>query len=175
MDSAENLYRRFLSGDGSAFEDIVRMYRENLIYFLSRTVDIHTAEDLAEDAFVELLLHPKRYNFSVSLKTYLFAVAKHKAQTYNRKRRRETELDENSEYDCRSVEDTVADTDEKRRLYEAIEKLPKDKRSAVWLFYFEDQSYAEIARIMGKKPRQIETMLVSARVLLKRYMESGTI
>ena len=99
MDSAENLYRRFLSGDEAAFEDIVRLYRENLIYFLTRTVDIHTAEDIAEDAFVELLLHPKRYNFSVSLKTYLFAIAKHKAQTYGRKRAREAELDENAGYD----------------------------------------------------------------------------
>ena len=173
MDSAENLYRRFLSGDQTAFEDIVRLYRENLIYFLSRTVDIHTAEDIAEDAFVELLLHPKRYNFSVSLKTYLFAVAKHKAQTHNRKRMREAELDENAEYDAQSVENTVADTDEKRRLYEAIEKLPREKRSVVWLFYFENQSYAEIGRIIGKKPRQIETMLVSARNLLKEYMENG--
>ena len=175
MDSAENLYRRYLSGDMGAFEDVVRMYRENLIYFLSRTVDIHTAEDIAEDAFVEMLLHPKRYDFSVSLKTYLFAIAKHKALSHNRKRRRETELDENAGYDSPSIEDAVADSDEKRRLYEAIEKLPQEKRSAVWLFYFEDQSYAEIARIMGKRPRQIETMLVSARGLLKRYMESGTI
>ena len=172
MDRAEELYRRFLAGDNAAFEDIVRLYRENLIFFLMRTVDIHTAEDIAEDAFVELLLHPKRYNFSVSLKTYLFSIARHKASTYRTKRGRETDIDENSDYGEPSVESAVADSDEKRRLYEAIERLPKEKKSAVWLFYFEGQSYAEIARIMGKKPRQIETLLVSARELLKQYMEN---
>ena len=172
MESAEALYRRFLDGDNAAFEDIVRLYRENLIFFLLRTVDIHTAEDIAEDAFVELLLHPKRFNFSVSLKTYLFSIARHKAATYKTKRGRETEIDENASCDEPSVESFVADSDEKRRLYEAVEKLPKDKKSAVWLFYFENQSYAEIAKVMGKKPRQIESMLVSARSLLKQYMES---
>ncbi len=171
MDGAEELYRRFLDGDTSAFEKIVMMYRENLIFFLSRTVDPHTAEDIAEDAFVELLLHPKRFNFSVSLKTYLFAIARHKASTHRKKRLREAEIDENSDYGCGSVESAVIDSDEKRRLYEAIEKLPGDKRVAVTLFYFENMSYAEIAGITGKKTRQVETALVAARKLLKEYME----
>ena len=171
MDGAEALYRRYLDGDNSAFEDIVRLYRENLIYFLMRSVDIHAAEDIAEDAFVELLLHPRRYNFSVSLKTYLFAIARHKALTYKARRGRETEIYESMACDEPSVDVTVADTDEKRRLYEAIDRLPPDRKSAVWLFYFENLSYAEIAKIMGKKTRQIETILVSARELLKQYME----
>ena len=43
-------------------EELVEEYREGLIHFIFRYVrDAHMAEDLAEDVFVELLLHPDRF------------------------------------------------------------------------------------------------------------------
>ena len=75
MEYGDDCYRRFLSGDENAFAEMVETYREGLIFFLCRYVNsVETAEDLAEDVFVEVLLHPKRYRLQCTLKTWLFAI-----------------------------------------------------------------------------------------------------
>lgn len=91
----ESLYRQYLSGEKTAFDGIVELYRENLIFFINRyTGDLDAAEDLSQDAFLELLLHPKRYDFRVSLKTYLFTIARNKAFNYLKKQGRIVYSDE---------------------------------------------------------------------------------
>ena len=86
MDNGASSYRRFLSGDETAFVEIVDEYRESLIFFLYRYVgDLTAAEDLAEDVFVEVLLHPKRFHFQCALKTWLFTIGRNKAVDYIRK------------------------------------------------------------------------------------------
>ena len=61
MDQGAASYRHFIDGDRDAFGEVIDLYRESLIFFIHRYVnDIDTAEDLAEDVFVELIVHPER-------------------------------------------------------------------------------------------------------------------
>ncbi len=66
-----------------------------LVFFINGFVhDPHTAEDIAIDAFSDLVVHRHRYNFRVSLKTYLYMVGRSRALDYLRRRKvlRFTEL-----------------------------------------------------------------------------------
>ena len=57
-----NIYDRYINGDKTAFEEILHTYRHGLTRYLYRCVgDLETAEELSEDCFVELFLHPGRY------------------------------------------------------------------------------------------------------------------
>ena len=77
MDNGACSYRRFLDGDESAFDEIMKELFDGLVFFINRYVyDIHTAEDLAIDVFSELIVHRRRYNFRVSMKTYLFMLGR---------------------------------------------------------------------------------------------------
>ena len=77
MDAAANSYRRFLDGDESAFEEIMQELFCGLVFFINGFVhDPHAAEDIAIDAFSDLVVHRHRYNFRVSLKTYLYMVGR---------------------------------------------------------------------------------------------------
>ena len=61
----EEAYMRFLSGEMDAFEIIVKELQMPLIHFINRYIgNTSIAEDLAEDVFVEILLHRDRYNFN---------------------------------------------------------------------------------------------------------------
>lgn len=78
-----DIYNRYIEGDETAFEEILRAHRHGLIRYLYRCVgDLETAEELSEDCFVELFLHPGRYRREASLKNYLYAVARHKAASH---------------------------------------------------------------------------------------------
>lgn len=78
--SGEDKYRLFLGGDENAFEGIMREYFDGLIFFINRYVnDPHTAEDIAIDVFAYIAENRRKYNFKVSLKTYIYMIGKSRA------------------------------------------------------------------------------------------------
>ena len=89
MDNGASSYRRFLDGDESAFESIMQELFHGLVFFLHGYVhDAQAAEDLAIDTFSDLIVHKHRYNFKVTLKTYLYMIGRSRALDYLRKKKR---------------------------------------------------------------------------------------
>ena len=172
MDNGAGSYRRFLEGDESAFDDIMKELFFGLVFFVNRYVrDVHAAEDIAMDIFTELIVHPRRYNFKVSLKTYLFMLGKSRALDYI-KHRKVIDFAELSEADGLSadekgLEDAVIQSEEKRKIHEAIKTLPQDMQAVVHLIYFEDMSYEEAARILSKNRKQVDNLLYRAKGQLR--------
>ena len=172
MDDGARYYRRFLEGDEAAFDAILKLYFDNLVFFINRYVhDLPAAEDLAIDALLELMVHTKRYNFSVSLKTYLFTIGRNKALTWQRRRRRAASVDpwllSESQGDERSLEDAVLRSERERVVSAALEQLPQEMREAVHLVYFEELSYEDAARVMKKNKKQIDNLLYRAKNTLR--------
>ena len=179
MDNGESSYRRFLEGDRDAFDSVLEIYFDNLTFFINRYVhDVHTAEDIAIDSLLELIVHPKRYNFKVSLKTYLFTIGRNKAINYIRRcgRIAFTELNDTDLLsDYKSLEDDVIEDERWQRVSRAVEKLPEPMRAAVHLVYFEEMSYADAAKIMKKSEKQVDNLLYRAKGILKGLIENGDI
>jgi RNA polymerase sigma-70 factor (ECF subfamily) len=168
------LFRAYLDGDDSAFDRIIKEYRENLIFFVMRYVrSVSVAEEIAQDAFVELLIHKHRYNFSCSLKTYLFTIAKNKAINYLRRRKfvSDDEIDPNTESDERTLAEHVIKNEENEKLYKVLDRLTDDYRNALYLVYIEDLSYEEAGRVMGKNKKQIENLVFRARASARKELE----
>lgn len=176
-------------------EELVEEYREGLIHFIFRYVrDAHMAEDLAEDVFVELLLHPDRFRAASSEKTYLYAIGRNKAVDYIRKNSRMLLL---SDRETGTSEDDLAfleresmeeerfkqmaeDSDpalrllkkeEAEELRSAMAEIKREYREALTLVYFEDMSYDEAGKVMGKKNKQIENLIYRGKKSLARIIE----
>lgn len=172
--TGNELFRAYLDGDDHAFDCIIKEYRENLIFFVMRYVrSVSVAEEIAQDAFVELLIHKHRYNFSCSLKTYLFTIAKNKAINYLRRRKfvSDDEIDPNTESDERTLAEHIIKNEEKEKLYKVLNRLNDDYRSALYLVYIEDLSYEEAGRVMGKNKKQIENLVFRARASARKELE----
>jgi len=173
MDNGESSYRRYLSGDESAFHDIVKEYFDPLVWFLHRYVrDMATAEDLALDAFAQLVADKRRYNFSVSLKTYLFMLGRSRALDYLRHQRKIpmlplTDAEEEAGPD---PEDLLLADERKRALHAAIGRLHPEVRLAVHLVYFEDLTPAEAARVLRKTRKQVYNLLYRGKTALRAML-----
>ena len=171
MDNGASSYRRFLDGDESAFDDIMKELFRSLVFFIDRYVhDVHAAEDIAIDAFSDLVVHRHRYNFKVTLKTYLFMIGRSRALDYI-KHRKVIDFVELSEAqnlaDEKSLEETVLREERKRAVNAAIEKLPEDMRVVIHLIYFEDMTYDEAAKVMKKNRKQVDNLLYRAKKELR--------
>ncbi len=172
MDNGACSYRRFLDGDEDAFDEIMNEYFRSLVFFIDGYVhDVHTAEDIAIDALSDLIVHKHRYNFKVTLKTYLFMIGKSRALDFIRHRRviDIVELSEARELsdDERELEEVVLSDERRRAVNRAVRQLPEDMRAAVHLIYFEDMTYDEAARVMKKNRKQVDNLLYRAKKELR--------
>lgn len=167
MDNGASSYRRFLDGDESAFDDLMKELFRGLVFFIDRYVhDTHAAEDIAIDTFSELVVHRHRYNFKVTLKTYLYMVGRSRALDYIKHRKiiNFVELSEaDSLSDEKSLEEMVLADERKRTVNAALAKLPEDMRVVVHLIYFEEMTYEEAAKVMKKKRKQVDNLLYRAK------------
>jgi RNA polymerase sigma-70 factor (ECF subfamily) len=174
MDKAADSYRRFLEGDERAIDAIMEELFFPLVFFVNRYVrDLPAAEDIAMDAMTELFVHRRRYNFKVTLKTYVFLLGKSRALNWlkHRKSLRETELIEAEDLAEESeLERRALDSERKRTVNAALARLPEDQRLAVHLVYFEELSYEEAARIMKKDRKQVDNLLYRAKNALRAIL-----
>ncbi len=175
MDNGASSYRRFLDGDESAFDDIMKELFHNLVFFIDRYVhDVHTAEDIAIDAFSELIVHKHRYNFKVTLKTYLFTIGRSRALDYI-KHKKVIDLVELSEAqdlpnDEKSLEESVLADERERVINAALSKLPEDMRIVIHLIYFENMTYDEAAKVMKKSRKQVDNLLYRSKKELRNIL-----
>ena len=173
--TAEESYRLFCAGDQSAFDAIMEEFQQNLIFFLHGYVhNLETAEDLAEDTFVELLLRKGAYRYQSSLKTFIFAVARHKAIDHLRRERRRASvgLDEIKEQSdgLPLLEEIVIQNERAAMLHKTLADMPEDYREVLYLLYIERQSYDDIARIMRKSRKQIDNLAYRARQAMRNVL-----
>lgn len=172
MDNGASSYRRYLNGEEAAFDEIMEELFDGLVFFIDRYVqDIYAAEDIAIDAFAELVAHPHRYNFQVTLKTYLFMLGRSRALNYRKHRRvlRFVELSETASLadERAALEEAILADERKRAVNAALDRLPEEMRTVVHLVYFEELSYAEAARVMKKNRKQIDNLLYRAKKELR--------
>ena len=172
MDNGASSYRRFLNGDESAFDDVMKELFDNLVFFVDRYVhDIHAAEDIAIDTFSDLVVNKHRYNFKVTLKTYLFMLGRSRALNYIKHRKvinfvELTEAD-NTLAEQETLEEIILSDERKRIVNNALELLTDDMRVVVHLIYFEDLTYDEAAKVMKKNRKQVDNLLYRAKKELR--------
>ena len=177
-----NIYDRYINGDKTAFEEILHTYRHGLTRYLYRCVgDLETAEELSEDCFVELFLHPGRYRREASLKNYLYAVARHKAASHLRRHRRVRFvpieevaamcLDNGTEERCAAAERLFTAAERRQAVMRALSALPEDYGVTLYLLYFEGLSCEAAAKAMGKSRKQLYNLTARAKAAMREQLE----
>ena len=175
MGNGESSYRRFLAGDNEGMLEIVCEYQAGLTLFLNSYVqDIHLAEDLAEDTFLELMIKHPKFSGKSSFKTWLFAIGRNLTAKHLRKHAKLSVVPLESQ-DYISVEDDIEDnyikTEQKRMIHQALHQLKLEYRQVLFLSYFEGFSIAEIALIMKKPEKSVKNYLYKAKIALRAELE----
>ena len=177
MDNGASSYRRFRDGgDESGLADIIRQYRDGLVFYLySIVADLVIAEELAEDVFVLLGTKKPKDNGKSSFKTWLYTIGRNRALNYIKKQKRHSAI---SVEDCPEMADDsfLLETmhileERKQQLHRAMRKLKPEYRHILWLVYFEELSLKDAASILKKSVHSTETLVYRARRSLKQQLE----
>lgn len=175
MDNGRNNYKRFLDGDDTGMEDIIKEYRDGLIFYLYKFVgSIETAEELAEDTFVLLCVKKPKDKQKSSFKTWLYTIGRNITIDHLR---RSAKHQTTSLECCNDLFRSQGDPEEeyirdskKIIVNKALKRLKPDYRQVLWLFYFEDMSYKEISTVMNKSVHATQMLATRAREALKKEL-----
>lgn len=169
MEEDKYLYKEFLNGNDKAFEQLIKKYKTNIIYFITRYVkSIETAEDIFQDVILYILEKKERYNFNYNLKTYIYMIAKSKSLDYIKSKKHIESIEEQEVYEEELLEEIIMNKYRKNEIQKTINKLPIEYQIAIYLTQIEELSYKDVAKIMGKTERQIKTLVYNAKKKLKK-------
>jgi len=177
MFNGAEYYRRYINGDEQAFDMLMDAYHDGLILFINKIVGNYSvAEELAADTFVELILHKKRFLGNSDFKTYLYSIGRHKAIDFVRRDSKKKIIapEEVSETaGDERIEESFIEDETKRVLHKAISKLSDDYKAVVHLIFFEELSYENAAKVLGKSKKQIDNIVYRAKAALKKILTEG--
>ena len=166
----EALCRRLSSSDRDAFEKVFRLFREDLVRYVRSIVgDTAVANDLVQDVFVSLWETRESLDPSLSLKAFVYRIARNAAYRYLRDtrthHRKHEEIRRDYDANGRSGEAREFSVDSDLlavRLRVWIAELPGRQREALVLSRYHGLSHNEIAALMQISPRTVNNHIMRA-------------
>ncbi|HEV2349827.1 MAG TPA: RNA polymerase sigma factor [Terriglobia bacterium] len=149
------------------FESFYQFNFKKLRNFLRRYLgDSKAAEDIAQDAFLQLWKNPNGYRPERgTLKAYLFGIATKRAADWARHHSR-TET-------CSLEQPVGVQKSMSIAMADALDQLEPDMRALMWLREVEGYRHAELAAIFEIPEGTVKSRLYAGREQLRRIWESG--
>ena len=173
-----------LANRPGAFERLIHEYQGlcwHIVYRMVRHPE--DARDLCQDTFLRVHQCLHQYRYESALKSWIGRVAytialrhlQHKriALVANTEDSDDYALVENISDDF-DLESACADEETAQHLHAAIEALPPLQRTLLTLYYLEETTIPEIARITGLASGTIKSHLFRSRLRLRGVLENRT-
>ena len=151
----------YLGGNNSAFDTLLSRHQDrlfNYIYFIVRSKEV--AEDIFQETFVKAIVTLQKGSYSSSGKfgAWLTRIAHNLMIDYFRQERNENSIsNDETDYDLfndtrfsdLTVEDQMVNEQTLIDVRRLVNELPDNQREVVFMRYYQDLSFKEIADITG--------------------------
>jgi len=167
---------RLLAGDHQAFAEFVEKYKE-MVFVCCRMLGLREdeAEDVSSETFLAAYKGLSRYRAEAELSTWLWSIAYRQGVNYLRKNRKDKQLlpkPDGQLADSKNAQRSAGleSKEQNELVWQAVKQLPRVWAIAVVLFYREEKSIKEIAKIMRKRKNTVKTYLFRGRKRLKELL-----
>ncbi|HKJ52854.1 MAG TPA: RNA polymerase sigma factor RpoE [Gammaproteobacteria bacterium] len=177
------LVKRVQAGDSRAFDLLVQKYQHKVINLVGRFVsDQAECQDIAQDAFIKAYRAIDSFRGDSQFYTWLYRITANTAKNYLASRARKTpayaiDVDDAEHFEGESrlketdTPENLLLTDEIRQtVFDAIEKLPEDLKTAITLREFDNLSYEEIAEVMNCPIGTVRSRIFRAREVIDKEL-----
>jgi RNA polymerase sigma-70 factor (ECF subfamily) len=178
VDPDGDLVSRWKAGDDSAFESLVRRHQSRVFGLLVRMLGSREeAEDVAQEAFLSLYRHGRRFRHDARFSTFVYRVAANAAlnrrRTLGRSNARIIKLQsrqaagDDLPASPRDPEAATYGAQVQQQVQRALLQLPPDLRAATVLYDLEGLSYQEIAAVLEIPEGTVKSRIHRARSALR--------
>lgn len=170
-----------LEGNDNSFRLLVDKYK-NMVFTIARRVarNREDAEEAAQDAFFNAYKSLRQFNPEYNFSTWLYKIAYNAAVSISRKKKKNHfsyEPGEDGavmEQGISSIEDLIIAGEEKESIRKSIDELGPPDSVIISLFYGEDKTVAEIAKILSYSESNIKVRLHRSRKKLAEKLSGLT-
>ncbi|AXH99742.1 RNA polymerase subunit sigma-70 [Sporosarcina sp. PTS2304] len=129
-----------------------------------------TAEDVVQEVFVTFFQKSDQFRNEASLKTYLTRMTANRAKDYLRSwKHKKDVLFDTVFISSKSTEEVLLEQERLASLEKHLFQLPLKYREPLILFYYDEQSIAEIALYLELNENTVKTRLRRAKQQLKEF------
>lgn len=173
MSTDAQLVARWRGGDASAGEVLFERYYDGIARFFYNKVGDQSA-DLIQKTFLACVEGLNRMREDARFRNYLFGIAHNLLRKFYRDKARAgiaLDFEEVSIHDMNpSPSSMLAVSQEQRLLLEALRRIPLDYQVVLELFYWENVTAADIARILAIPVGTAKTRLRRGRQLVDKAL-----
>lgn len=171
MQNKDDAYyiEKVLGGETEAFAVLVDRHK-TLAYNISIGIvkKPEDAEEITQDAFVKAYRSLKNFKGDSKFSTWLYRIVYNSSISHLRKKQRELPTDTESREMMKSsglIDDDGSQNDEilAAALNKAVDALPSGEKTMISLYYYEDSSVEEIAKIMALSVSNVKVRLFRTR------------
>jgi RNA polymerase sigma-70 factor (ECF subfamily) len=178
-----DLVDRWKGGDEAAFAELIERHQQRVFRLLMRMMGSREeAEDVAQETFLSLHRHGRRFRGDSRFSTFVYRVAANAAlnrrRTLGRGRARieklrvRTQAGDDLPTSPRNPEDATAGAELSARVRDALQTLSPSLRMPVIFYDIEGLSYGEIAKILGIAEGTVKSRIHRARRALREELRS---
>lgn len=170
------LVRKVQQGDKNAYNLLVRKYQNKIAGLISRYVSNHSdVSDVSQEAFIKAYRALPNFRGDSAFYTWLYRIAVNCAKNYltaqgRKPPARDVDAEEAEFYEgadllrSNATPENLLLSDEVRQvIFNTIEQLPEDLKTAITLRELEGMSYEEIAHVMDCPVGTVRSRIFRAR------------
>ena len=183
QDTDQQLVARVQKGDQRAFDLLVLKHQHKIMSLISRYVhDMAEVQDVAQETFIKAYRALKNFRGDSQFYTWLYRIAVNTAKNHlvsQGRRPPAQDVDvEDAEHlgaagslkDIATPEGLIARDELKTVVFDAIEQLPDELRTAITLRELEGMSYDEISEVMDCPIGTVRSRIFRAREAIDKAM-----
>ncbi|MBL1376893.1 RNA polymerase sigma factor RpoE [Zobellella iuensis] len=180
----QQLVERVQRGDKNAYNLLVRKYQHKVANLVSRYVSNHgDVPDVTQEAFIKAYRALPGFRGESAFFTWLYRIAVNTAKNYLVSQRRrppgsDVEIEDAEYYEggealkeLSSPENLMLSDEIKRAVFETIDALPEDLKTAITLRELEGMSYEEIASVMDCPVGTVRSRIFRAREAIDKRVQ----
>lgn len=172
----ELLWKAFKSGDEEAFSVMFRQYYNDVYFYgLKFSGNETLVKDSLQELFTEIWLRRQKLGDVTHIKAYLIKSLRRKLLKVGKDNKRQQKLTKelsylNDSFEL-SIEDflvsEITDSENKARLEKVLSKLNATQREIIYLRFYNDMDYKDIATVTNLKYQSVRNSMHKALKFLR--------
>lgn len=174
----QHYINQIIEGNTNAFSVLVNQYKD-LVFTLTYKMlkNKEEAEEVSQDTFIKIFNSLNKFKGESKFSTWIYKITYNTCLDKLKKNKKDNNvvyIEDFKEHQVNAIQNIIESIDEKERnqkIQECLQLLPSEEAFLLTLYYFDDQSTEEIAKVIDCNANNVKIKLYRTRKKLASILK----